>query len=1134
VESREPIDPTVADPTPVEVRHLGAVEHERLRQSVYRRVFGASSPVEVGRFTVLERIGSGGMGLVFKAYDMQLDRKVAVKVIRVDGASDAARRALVKEARALARLSHPNVVNVYEIGELDDQLFVAMEFLSGPTLRAWLDEGPRAWADVLAVYRQAGEGLAAAHAEGIIHRDFKPHNAMFGADRRVRVLDFGLARLREVDQASRVALEEHAGPVDVAITVTGALLGTPAYMSPEQLAGRPADASSDQFGFCVALYEALYGERPFAGSTLRQLVFAVKLGRIEDAPRGSEVPTWLRKVVVRGLANAPGERWPSMRALLVALADDPVLRRRRWGAAAIVVGLLGGTAWGLVQAVQQDAQTCLGMQTKLDGVWNDERRSAVAAAIEGTGLGYAPGVWERVEQGLDDYASRWIAARVEACEATHRGEQSGELLDLRMACLDERLVQLRATVDVLAQADQTVVSKAVEMMANLPGLERCADTDALTNEIALPEDPEVAKQVAALDEQLADAKALYQAGKYLEGLAIADTVVTEAQQLGYEPLQVRAWLVQGSLQRESGDQAGAEATLERAFAAAIALRMPAEAAEASSVLMHVVGVMLARHEDGRRWAKIAQPASRAAGTDEASASYLGNIGNLANSEGKYDEAREYQAQALALRERSLGPNHPSVALTLSSLGLIAQSNGDYDDAREYLERALIIYEKALGPNHPRVASTLGSFGTLMGRQGKYEEARGYLERALAIYGMTPGVDASRVAGVLSNLGVVAELQGRYADARGYLERVLAIQEQTLGPEHPDVATALGNLGALARSEGNYDEARRYHERALAISEKALGPDHPSVAKTLNSLGSVARLQGRFDEARALHERALAINEKALGPDDPVVAIILASLSFVASGQGKYDEARKYLERALAIQEKTLDPGHPDVAKTLTSLGNVTYDQGARKDARRYFGQALDIYEKALGPDHPEVAIVLTSLGNMLADEANYEEARTYYERALAIDEKTNPGHPTVAMAIFNLGWLAMDEKKYEQARADFERALIIQEKALGPEHPAVAESLYGIGRAVQEVDIAAAIPYFERAVAVHAASGGDPAMLAESRFGLARVLWDAPADRGRDRVRARELAALTRPVYAVAGVRYADTRKEVDAFLARR
>ncbi len=274
----------------------------------------------VGHFAVLRKVGEGGMGVVYAAYDERLARRVALKLIHGD---DPVR--LLREAQALARVSHPNVVQIYEVGTYAGQVFVAMEYVEGPTLAQWLT-APRDVAEILEVFVQAGCGLEAAHARGLVHRDFKPGNVIVGDDGRARVLDFGLARADE--QGDEPVPEDMSGEhratsslLDAPLTRTGALVGTPAYMSPEQFLGAPVDARSDQFSFCVALYEALYGRRPFEHPTAATLTGGAVQGRVEPPPQRAELAPTIPAAIVRGLAAEPAQRWPTMRELLEVLAQ---------------------------------------------------------------------------------------------------------------------------------------------------------------------------------------------------------------------------------------------------------------------------------------------------------------------------------------------------------------------------------------------------------------------------------------------------------------------------------------------------------------------------------------------------------------------------------------------------------------------------------------------------------------------------------------------------------------------------------------------------------------------------------------------------------------------------------------------
>ena len=330
----------------------------------------ADRPFCVGRFVVLDVVGAGGMGLVYAAYDPELDRKIAVKVVRA--AAYAGLRAsvgqsqLMREAQAMARLSHPNVVTVHDVGTVGDAVFIAMEFVDGVTLRTWLQgqvgesgsgrswTGSR-WQQTLSLFLKAGRGLAAAHEAGVIHRDFKPDNVLVGRDGRAKVVDFGLAQAQggEIGVVG-VAAPEGAAPEE---TQQDAVIGTPAYMAPEQHDGAACDARADQFSFCVSLWEGLYGVRPFAGTTPVEVALAMRAGAIEPVPRDSRVPRWLHRVLLRGLERDPARRYPNMRALLADLECEHGRLRRLWlvGAVAGVLGL--AAALGQLERSEANAAT---------------------------------------------------------------------------------------------------------------------------------------------------------------------------------------------------------------------------------------------------------------------------------------------------------------------------------------------------------------------------------------------------------------------------------------------------------------------------------------------------------------------------------------------------------------------------------------------------------------------------------------------------------------------------------------------------------------------------------------------------------------------------------------------------------
>jgi len=337
---------------------IDELQAARVYDALFKRT---SAPRQLGRYVVLDSLGQGGTGVVLRAYDRELDRTVALKVLH-RGLDERCTQRLRREAQAMAKLSHPNVVQVYEVGEVEDQTFVAMELCKGKTLHEWMQQRPRpSWQACVELFVQLGAGLAAAHERGLVHRDFKPGNAIVDAKGRARVLDFGLARRDlEVGDDPSTGLEKvrtefrAARPLEASLTASGVVMGTPAYMAPEQVAGLEADARSDQFSFCVSLFEAVYGERPYAGGSLLAISASMRARAVRLAPKGREVPMALRRALLRGLSLRPDERWPSMEVLLEELRRLIAPRRRRWMALAVSVGLVAvGGGMGAMQSVAQ-------------------------------------------------------------------------------------------------------------------------------------------------------------------------------------------------------------------------------------------------------------------------------------------------------------------------------------------------------------------------------------------------------------------------------------------------------------------------------------------------------------------------------------------------------------------------------------------------------------------------------------------------------------------------------------------------------------------------------------------------------------------------------------------------------------
>lgn len=810
----------------------------------------------VGRYEVRGTLGSGGMGVVYDAWDPQLERGVALKLVRAEDlgeeSAEGAER-LQREAKAMARISHPNVVSVFDAGTFREQVFVAMERVDGSTLRQWLLDAPRGTPEVLRAFVEAGKGLAAAHAAGLVHRDFKPENVLVGRAGQVRVTDFGLARIGSHPAVD--GLSAPSGAVPLTITRTGAVLGTPAYMAPEQFAGRNADARCDQFAFCVALWEALFGERPFEGGSLRELSQSVQAGRIRAPSKRVAVAPAIREALRRGISADPKARHPDLPALLRILEgalDGRKRRRAAWVAAAALgaVALLGNAF------LLDPSRACAAAGNRLRGVWDETSKARVRVAFEKTGAPWAADAWRGVEQSLDRWTGTWVAARVEACEATHvHRSQSEELLDRRMACLDGRLRDARSLVEVFAQADRKVVEKASSAVSSLPALDRCADADALLAASPPPE-PAIRARATALSSSLADVRALRAAGRYDEALDRGARAAAEARRLEYRPLLAEALLAHGRVRMVAADPHEAQSLLEEALATAVAAREDETAAGASVALVASVGMLQGRYEEALRAARQAEAAVERAGNDPSlRADLYTNRAAALHYLGRLDEALEEHRRALAVYEQLHGAEHAVVGEALVSIGGLLDEMGRVDEAHATLERAKEIVHATLGPEHPSAAYLHGNLGLLALGREDFAAAERELAHSLAVVEKTGAGRSAIAATVLMNLGAVHDAQDRLEEALALYERALALNEELAGPDSPDVAMCLVNVAQILADLGRGPEAETRLRRALEIGKKSLPPEHVVNETAVRVLSELLQAQGRVAEAASVRRGA---------------------------------------------------------------------------------------------------------------------------------------------------------------------------------------------------------------------------------------------------------------------------------------
>ena len=692
----------------------------------------------------------------------------------------------------------------------------------------------------------AGRGLAAAHGVGIVHRDFKPDNVMVGRDGSVRVLDFGVAR------STTAATDDGIASVGTAVTMTnsGGVVGTPAYMAPEQIASEPVDERADQFSFCVTLFEALSGRRPFSGASAQELLSAVRNQRIDSAAE-QRIPTWIRLILARGLRAAATDRYGSMAELLAALDRDPAIARRRYLVAAGLIFAVAGA--GLTVAHQSRRHASVACESAPSGwtdAWGAARRDQVRAAFLATRVPYAEAAFQTVAQTLDQYAQKWSAIHTDACRATWlRREQSAELLDLRMSCLNQRRGGAKALIDLFTAADARTVEKSVQATYSLEDVQSCANVATLEMTLPPPADPAARSRIQALRSRLAHATALGDTGKVADALAVVSALKPEARALSYPPLMAETLLLEGDLRLRTSDAPGSTSALLGATAAAMDGRDDRVAAQAAMFLVYAVGYLQQRRDEGRFWGELAQAAIRRSGAEQPVllARVLTNVASLDHEEGKLDEgvARLRRAIALveraesdsprlammlsnlavnladlrrqdealaaarrsqAVREKTQGMNHPDLAFALQALAAILTEMKRYEEAIPVFRRAVAIREASLGPNNWLTGISHSALGDAYRGTADYDRALSSYRHAIAIYEKIPGTPLRLFSGAYFGVGKTELILGRSATAVLPLERALAIQEGTGGGPASDSAN-IQFVFARALWDSNQDRRR---------------------------------------------------------------------------------------------------------------------------------------------------------------------------------------------------------------------------------------------------------------------------------------------------------------------------------------
>jgi eukaryotic-like serine/threonine-protein kinase len=830
-----------------------------------------------GHFRVERRLGIGGMGVVHLARDTDLERDVALKV-HIDPTRPGALERLQQEARTMAKLAHPNVLVVHEIGTFDGRLWVAMEYVDGGTAREWLSEQPRSWTEILDLYRAAAEGLAAAHAVGIVHRDFKPENVLVGRDGRVRVADFGLARsFGERDPGASSSDSEHG---------TG-MAGTPAFMAPEQF--RPGEAigpAADQWALCVALWHALYRAWPFE----TRAAWALLPGDVPTTPTRSTGPARLRRVLRQGLSVDPQARHPDMRALCHALTDVRTRgpRRRRAFAIGSAVTLAASAGIGLGMKTRDDP--CGTADPRPSVLWSPARQEVLATAFESASpLGAE--TWPLASARLDAYLVRWQDERSRACRASSR-----DRLAPATACLDRALARVDGLLRAWERATPGIVEHAITHLVDLDDPTLCHMT---TSSVVF--DPDAQQALSEARARLAEAATRLREGPFEGADESVAAALASADAWADEVLRAQALAVRASQRARAGELEASIEALRDAYWAARRVDDAPTAVQVAGVLAWTLALELGRVEQGLEWSRHARiEVERGIVSPHYDGALDSFEGIVRAHMGRYEEAVALHRTAVE-KLRRLGRPFEAARAEIALADALDRA-GRAQEALEHYRSAIEVLRQEIGPGHPDVADALTNMGLALGTMGRLEDAVRAHTEAMEILERTAGSAHPDLFAPRLNLGIALAALDRFDEAAAVLDGAHEIARRTRPDEHQDFALVLAASGWLERRRGRPDAALAHFERALDHNRAGLPSDHPEIAVNLAQIAGALQASGDLQAAVLRYRAAIEQWDRAGAAEHPRSATAWVGLAEVELALGDADEAHSAALRVLQLAE----------------------------------------------------------------------------------------------------------------------------------------------------------------------------------------------------------------------------------------
>jgi tetratricopeptide (TPR) repeat protein/predicted Ser/Thr protein kinase len=840
----------------------------------------------VGRFVIIDELGRGAMGTVYAVFDVKLERQVALKLLH---RSDRGMGSLLAEAQALARVNHPNVVTVFDVGEHQGRLYLAMELVQGRTLRKWQSDEKPDWRDLLTMYRGAARGLHAVHRADLVHGDFKPDNVMVADDGRVLVMDFGIARSLDSLPSEEDFTASHSGSRSIDVS---RIRGTPAYMAPEQYRLEGIGPASDQFAFSVALYEALWGERPFGGETLAELSSNVAEDRRRSRPAGRTVPRWVAQVVDRGLATLAEDRFESMAALEEAF-DQSLRRRMQAFSLAGAIGLTAAIGAALALSPAEESPCDIAAGRFGDQIGGDDVET-LKQRIAGIDHPDAPSVSEQFDRQLDAFAESWHEVNAAQCRPS---TIEPALLNARRQCLERQRDDLGVLVSVYRDAPSFDFSRVSSLASALPQPSQCGELD----DPRATEGTSVESLILA-QQALSRARALASTGRVDEGMALVDAQLETIRTLDAPRLEANLYLWRAAKLRAKGQFDEALANTKAAQYAAA--RSGSNDLPCLSWLDRAYHTLLTTPNAGTLVESQLEAAElellRAGNPAALRIRYLMRKGNAAFRAGKADAAIADLTEALALTEQA--PPRKLVLSNIHNLRALGHINaGHKPQAHADFQAAHDILEQAYGPHHPVLVQSRTNLGAICADRGDFDCARTTFETALRVLDASASPSPTARALLLTNLSETAYWQGDLDASRRYAEEGLQVAVEGGFDEKPDSVTTQIHLLRTLRDAESWADGAPVLADMLRVNEALF-------AGTADA-GAAYLAAARWSAAKDDNETALDFARKGrkasephMKANDPKLARMLNAEASALISLGRLEDAEALLERAETIVE----------------------------------------------------------------------------------------------------------------------------------------------------------------------------------------------------------------------------------------